>query len=507
MKQNLRDEYATLVCYFLGELAEAEQEFVEERYMLDRQYSELRDEVEMDLVDAYAAGTLTPKQRHDFERHFLITNQRKEAVRAAFLTKTYRNRIARETARQSPVVRASGSEWRLASRTFVPVLAVALAVVAIGAGLALMTLHRMSNALILSARNLPQPKPPMAEQPRSFPRKAVGHAAGNADAPVLTAHTETSPLPETAIPAQSQPHRSTPAPSAAPSPAPDSQIQREPPASALVIGPQLRPSVEPEPTASGANPAPNASYVVYGTNAILSKLLAEYQLTKPNYDKTDIVTAGSVVVLRKDKVLMLAASSSANPCKNTYKDGVITQNKPCTANERLKKVSGFLKNRIPDSRSVPDAPASRALVAGEKLWITNIVVKDEGEDRGISIDFLTDKIGEAKTRFTAKLEIPFGASTPTPEQALQLVREVIAVAPPGEGTAAPVNSPPVPSPDATTAPSPPPVPVVISVGDTIDQVVAVLGQPRIKAKVGAMDIYEYKDIKITFTNGKVTAVQ
>jgi hypothetical protein len=38
-------------------------------------------------------------------------------------------------------------------------------------------------------------------------------------------------------------------------------------------------------------------------------------------------------------------------------------------------------------------------------------------------------------------------------------------------------------------------------------VVAALGQPVKKAKVGTKDIYYYKDLKVTFVNGKVKDVQ
>jgi hypothetical protein len=277
-----------------------------------------------------------------------------------------------------------------------------------------------------------------------------------------------------------------------------------------------------------------------GKDAIRKKLEAEYQLTKTNYDKTDIVTAGSIVVLQKDKVLMLAASSSANPCKNTYKDGVITQNKPCAANEKLKKVPSFLRNRVPGSSSVPDSPASHTFVTGEKFWVTSIVVKDDPKDRGIYFDFFTDEIGDAKTRFSTSLVIPFGAFTPTPDQALKLVHEVITVAPaedakdsdkkdsdkkgkpqpasqggeqaaatpPNQPAAAPAAAAPEAPPPPIEAPPPPPAdPTNIAEGQTIDEVVKAMGQPLHIANVGTKVIYSYKDLKVTFVNGKVKDIQ
>jgi len=268
-----------------------------------------------------------------------------------------------------------------------------------------------------------------------------------------------------------------------------------------------------------------------GVAAIQKKLEGEYQLTKTTADKSDIVTAGSVVVLQKDNVLMLVASST-NPCRNTYKDGKVTQSAACRTNEKVKKFSRFT-SMIPGASSVPDSPASRTFVAGEKFWVTKIEVR-EGKDPGIVLGFFTDAINDA--RYATSLLIPFGAITPSPEEALKAVAEVIKVAPaddkdkagddkggdkgqaapqggqqeaPSQPAAAPAAPAPVeaPPPPIEAPPPPPADPVSVSEGQTIDQVVAALGQPVKKAKVGSKDIYYYKDLKVTFVNGKVTDVQ
>ena len=271
-----------------------------------------------------------------------------------------------------------------------------------------------------------------------------------------------------------------------------------------------------------------------GAEAIQKKLESVYQLTKTNYDKTDIVTAGSVVVLQKDKVLMLAASST-NPCRNTYKDGQVKQSGPCSANEKLKRFSRFTSH-IPGAGSVPDSPASHTFVTGEKFWVTKIEVREKGKDSGIVFSFFTDAIDDV--RYATTLLVPFGAFTPTPDQALKLAQEVITVAPsedandankdgaagqpapqggqpeqaapsqPAEPQAqaapAPAEAPPAP---IEPPPPPPPEPAQISEGQTVEQVIAALGEPQKKAKVGTKEIYYYKDLKVTFVNGKVKDVQ
>jgi hypothetical protein len=262
-----------------------------------------------------------------------------------------------------------------------------------------------------------------------------------------------------------------------------------------------------------------------GTAAIQKKLESEYQLTKTTDDKSDIVTAGSVLVLHKDKVLMVAATSTANPCMNTYKDGKITPTKACGVGEKLRRLPGF--GHVPGGGS---APATRNFVSGEKFWVTKIDVRANG----VVFDFFTDATpaGDQGIRYKAALTIPFGALTPTPDEALKAVAEVITVAPSedakdakggdkaqpapqgGQPEAAPPSQPAVAPAPAEAAPAPieppppPPAdPTEVSEGQTIDQVVAALGQPMKKAKVGTKDIYYYKDLKVTFINGKVKDVQ
>jgi hypothetical protein len=63
---------------------------------------------------------------------------------------------------------------------------------------------------------------------------------------------------------------------------------------------------------------------------------------------------------------------------------------------------------------------------------------------------------------------------------------------------------------AAIAPPPPPAdapPPTIAMGQTKDQVTAGFGQPARIAKLGAKEIFYYKDMKVTFTNGKVSNVE
>ena len=73
------------------------------------------------------------------------------------------------------------------------------------------------------------------------------------------------------------------------------------------------------------------------------------------------------------------------------------------------------------------------------------------------------------------------------------------------------EAPPAPLPDIAPPPplpdAPPPAPPTVALGQTTDQVTAGFGQPLRVAKLGAKTIFYYKDMKVTFTNGKVSNVE
>jgi hypothetical protein len=88
---------------------------------------------------------------------------------------------------------------------------------------------------------------------------------------------------------------------------------------------------------------------------------------------------------------------------------------------------------------------------------------------------------------------------PAAQQVVAAPAAFVAAAPPA--TPAPLTeiAPPLPPADA-----PPPT---IALGQTIEQVSSAFGQPLKMAKLGAKEIFYYKDMKVTFTNGKVSNVE
>ncbi len=260
-----------------------------------------------------------------------------------------------------------------------------------------------------------------------------------------------------------------------------------------------------------------------GSNEAIQKSLeSQYALTKTTADRSDIVTAGAVVVLQKDNLLMAAVTSN-NLYQNTYKEGKITQN---TVGKTIGKLSRF---HVPGAAA--PSTGTRTFVAGEKMWVTKIEVKDDK----VVFTLFTDAISDV--RYAATLTF-FGHGRPPADQVEKAVAEVFKVQPaddnkdatagnkgaPAGGQQAPAATPapaapapaaPAPAADAPPPPIAPPPPVApdpepkkIELGQTPDQVTAAFGPPQSIAKISAKkEIFIYKDLKVTFVNGKVSDVQ
>jgi hypothetical protein len=106
----------------------------------------------------------------------------------------------------------------------------------------------------------------------------------------------------------------------------------------------------------------------------------------------------------------------------------------------------------------------------------------------------------------AKTMLAMDAPPPDPAAATQInqqwgeadkaEQEVTAQVPAGSAGAAPAAIAPPPAPPAS-----------IALGQSIDEVTGQLGQPKSVVDLGPKKIYVYKDMKITFKDGKVSDVQ
>jgi len=236
---------------------------------------------------------------------------------------------------------------------------------------------------------------------------------------------------------------------------------------------------------------------------IQKTLTSQFALTTTTKDKSDIATAGAVLVLHKSNLLMYATTNPIPP-QSTYKKGKITRN----AFGR-----GFLSD-LGNSMVTPGSSAAivqRTFVTDEKFWVTNIDVKDDG----VIFRFFSDPINDV--RYFGELKFPFAkGQVPSADEMLNTIAEVLTVDPgdrsqsggaPSQASTVGAADPPPIAPPPPPSDTPPAPPKTIALGQTKDQVVATFGPPPKMASVGTKEIYSYPDMKVTFVNGKVSDVQ
>jgi len=310
------------------------------------------------------------------------------------------------------------------------------------------------------------------------------------------------------------------------------------------------------------------------TESIEQKLNAEFIPTRISADRLDVVTPGTRVAIQKPGLTMYDVASPMPPLY-TYKNGKIGRG-----------LTGFGKD-FKISLKTPGGTSAdylhRPFALGEKCWVTEVQIQRDG----VLFQLYSDRYEE--TRYYAELMIAFPKKKEMPQKdvVLQLIAEVLTVAPgevPVEKPVAQAPAPPVVSAAAKTpsvnvsgryifdegdsqlrfAPSgacimvgpggsqsagkysvsgdaltinctmtgssinlkiggaklvagdghawlwdaaAPPLPPSISAGQSKAQVIATFGQPVKSTKIGAKEIFYYKDLKVTFLNGKVSSFE
>jgi hypothetical protein len=241
---------------------------------------------------------------------------------------------------------------------------------------------------------------------------------------------------------------------------------------------------------------------------IQQKLNSQFRISTITADRSNLVTAGDVIAIHKPGMVMYAVNSPMPP-SNSYKNGRIGQG-----------WGGFGKDLMigmaaPGGATAADYP-HRAFVPEEKCWVTGIQVQKDG----VLFQVYSDPYDDI--RYYANLKIPFPNKkvVPSAEDVQQLVTEVLSVVSAGDsqgGQGSLPASASYPGPASAPAPAaygdiapPPPPPAsapAISIGQSKAQVTAAFGEPVRKAVIGAKEIDVYKDMKVTFTSGRVSKVE
>jgi hypothetical protein len=240
------------------------------------------------------------------------------------------------------------------------------------------------------------------------------------------------------------------------------------------------------------------------TAEIQKTIESKYSLTKPTADRSDIVTAGDVIVLQKDGLQMCGVTSSA-PAQNFYKNGKITQNFMSKA--RFGGLSSMMGQ-------AGNSAATRTFVSGEKFWITSVETKDDGVVFGLISDPIND------VRYYSTLKIQFNKGQVPPAAELVSLADQVFKVQPGEGggdsargSGPAVSAAPAPAAMAPIAPPPPPAdaaavpPPTIKLGETRTEVTTAFGAPTKVVKLATKEIDYYPDMKVTFVHDKVTNVE
>jgi len=165
-------------------------------------------------------------------------------------------------------------------------------------------------------------------------------------------------------------------------------------------------------------------------DAIQTQLNAQFRLTTTTADRSDIVTAGDVVVIHKSGLVMFSVTTPLPPT-NTYKNGIIEQ--------------GFGTALMKTGKDTQQ----RRFVPEEKFWVTGIQIKQDG----VLFQLISDPYYDI--RYYANLKIPFPnkKEVPPADAFLQTVAEVLTVVPSDDQGVQQVAEPP--SRQAPSRPAPP----------------------------------------------------
>ncbi len=252
----------------------------------------------------------------------------------------------------------------------------------------------------------------------------------------------------------------------------------------------------PLPSGSqGTTPAAAPRQDVDPKEYVRQQLQDQYVPTKMALDGTTVLRGGAVPTIEKEGVGANMISGTLSGLLvtfvNNYKDGNIKQSVP--------------------SRLLIPSDLIRSLQVGEGVYVLKVEVKDT--EIVVTVQSCGNCIPTAPdpnfVPYKAAIAFQFPKDylrTPDVGRIQETIGQVLNLAPPAS---APATQQSAPLADAAVgAPIPPPAePATIGLGQTVDQVVAALGSPPTVIKLETKEIYVYKDLKITFVNGKVSDVE
>jgi hypothetical protein len=242
------------------------------------------------------------------------------------------------------------------------------------------------------------------------------------------------------------------------------------------------------------------------------QLKAQFTLVKMGADTggAAVVEQGSILVIKKGGILSAPyGDSGVVPTK--YQDGAVH-----SPNNALMKGIGFGLGKMGKTQT------TRLMQIGEKVYPSRIVVnlpKDQVDMSIIACDSCNNVSPTTFYKADVIFQFPKGTLANTsPSQVEDTIAGLLAFDDSadqgggqqggnGNGNGNDQQGGNQGAGQAQQQQAPPAEPAQIEKGQSPDQVKAALGQPDKIVNLGAKQIFVYKDIKVTFINGKVADVQ
>ena len=254
------------------------------------------------------------------------------------------------------------------------------------------------------------------------------------------------------------------------------------------------------------------------------QLKAQYTLVKMGADTggAAVVEQGTILVIKKGGILSVPYGDTSLAATK-YQDGVVH-----SPNNVVMKGLGFGMGKLGRTQT------TRLMQVGEKVYPSKLVVnlpKDQVDIGIIACDSCNNTSPTTFYKADVVFQFPKGAlAAASPSQVEDTIAALLAIddsvggdqgggqqgggqqgggqqGGQGGGNDQQANNQGGGGGGQGQQQAPPPEPQQIEKGQTPDQVKAAIGTPDKIVNLGAKQIYVYKDIKVTFLNGKVSDVQ
>jgi hypothetical protein len=245
-----------------------------------------------------------------------------------------------------------------------------------------------------------------------------------------------------------------------------------------------------------------------GADSLESQLGAKYKVARLGTDSSgvSVTDAGTVLVIKKGGILSVASGNMV-VVPSYVKDGQIK-----TANNNaMAGVNKLLKWKAPADPTGAASSDTKFLTVGEKVYTTKIDINRKDSKVTLAI-IECDSCNSVQDKSSRKAQVVFQfpkdyLSGADGGQISDVINQILEIntddGSQQQGQDAQGQQQGQQGQQQAAAQPPP----TIQIGQSPDEVKGLLGQPEKIVNLGAKQIYVYKDLKVTFINGKVADVQ